>query len=124
MQGMVLEIDFEKLVEIKIEFPLSILSQYRSISDLDETWDDEILPIINEVLANHNVHIKESSLVFTNRTKNYEKCLCYSMKLIVRPPLFSFDWIIDALKENQYEKGLCIEVRNDCGTLDVIYFDK
>ena len=115
------KINYSKPIEIIMEFPVSIISQCLGRDNLDEIWDDNIMPIIIGTLRDHNIHIKESKLVLINKIENHEVTLCYSMMLIVPPPLFSFAWIINALKEKCYEKGLCIKVKNDYGNYEIIY---
>ena len=108
-----------KPIEVIIEYPLSVLSKYRGHDNLDETWDDNIMPIIAGALLEHNVHIKESRLAFITNIENHKK-LMLSMVLIVPPPLFSFAWIVNALKEKNYEKGLCIKNKTDYGDYEII----
>jgi len=116
-----LKINYPKPIEIIIEFPISVLSQYRGGDNLDETWDDNIMPIIHGALLEHNIHIKQRKLDFVNNAKNKPETLCYSMELIVPPPLFSFTWIVNPLKESCFEKGLCIKLKTDYGNYEMIY---
>ena len=123
MDYRIIKIDYVKPVEIMIRFPFSVLSQYRRLSDLDETWDNHIMPVIDQVWSEHQVYDKESRLEFTARTDRFDEGICYSVKLVVPPPLFDFDWIVNALKANHYEKGLCIEYKTDAGVYEVVYPD-
>lgn len=98
-----ISIPYEQPIEIIIEFPIDILSEYNGPSDLDVTWDDNIMYFINDSLVNNGIHIKQSQLEIGERT------LSYSLVLVAKPPILDLSCIVDRLIKENFQKGLAIK---------------
>jgi hypothetical protein len=101
-----IEILYEQLLEIQIEFPVAVLASYQGISDLDVTWDDTILPLINKILSSHSVRIKSAELTIIPASIGPAKKISYRLFLLAQPPVFDFNWLINSLTKAGYQRGL------------------
>lgn len=107
--ALLIDIPFQQPLEIAIEFPLSVLGGYNGISNLDETWDDTIMPVIHTALLENGIYIKNSKLDMLPAEKGQEECLSYRLLLIVPPPFVDLNCIVADLKKENLQKGLCIK---------------
>jgi hypothetical protein len=121
--GMQINVVYEQPVEIKIEFPLSILYAYDDTDDLEITWDDNIQLLILEPLRQGGVYIKNSSLDRFPAVKNNDVILSLHMILVVRPPGFNLHAIVNSLTSENFQKGLCIKRKSDYVGFETIYAD-
>ena len=121
--GMQINVAYERPVEIKIEFPLSILYAYKGADNLDITWDDYILLLILEPLRQDGVYIKDSSLDRFQAVKNNDVILSLHMILVIRPPGFNLHAIVSSLVSENFQKGLCIKRKSDYTGFETVYAD-
>ncbi|RZK97571.1 MAG: hypothetical protein EOO62_27815, partial [Hymenobacter sp.] len=105
MSTLQLEIAYEQPVRIQLEFSLAVLASYRGASNLDEKWDDTILPIIGEALRNHQVRMKSCLLTGLSNSPKVADKLCCHLLLIGNPPLFDFNWLIEPLAAAGFQQG-------------------
>jgi hypothetical protein len=49
---------YEQAIEIRVEFPVSILCEYNGPSNLDVTWDDNVMYLIDDSLRRAGAYIK------------------------------------------------------------------
>lgn len=121
MSTLQLEIAYEQPVRIQLEFSLAVLASYRGASNLDETWDDTILPIIGEALRNQQVRMKSCLLTgLSNSSKAADK-LCCHLLLIGNPPFFDFNWLIEPLAAAGFQQGLCLRASTGTGDFKSYY---
>jgi hypothetical protein len=121
--GMQINVVYERPVEIKIEFPLSILYAYDDTDDLEITWDDNIQLLILEPLRQGGVYIKDSSLDRFPAVKNDDTILSLHLVMIVRPPGFNLHTIVSSLTSENFQKGLCIKRKSDYAGFEIVYAD-
>jgi hypothetical protein len=120
--GMQINVLYEQPVEIIIEFPLAVMCAYNGGDNLDITWDDNISAIINGILQQNRVYIKHASLDFPATDSN-DAIFSSHMTLIVQPPGFDLNDIVDALTGENFQKGLCIKRKSDYKGFEIVYAD-
>ncbi|MGN8069687.1 hypothetical protein [Mucilaginibacter sp. 22184] len=120
--GMQINVLYEQPVEIIIEFPLAVMCAYNGGDNLDITWDDHIAAIINGTLQQNRVYIKHASLDFPAKDSN-DALFSSHMTLIVQPPGFDLNNIVDALTDEKFQKGLCIKRKYDYKGFETVYAD-
>ena len=120
--GMQINVLYEQPVEIIIEFPLAVMCAYNGGDNLDITWDDHISAIINGTLKQNKVHIKYANLDIP-ATDNNNAIFSSYMTLIVKPPGFDLQDIVDALTGENFQKGLCIKRKYDYKGFETVYAD-
>ena len=114
----------QQAFELYIEFPISVLAEYNGISNLDETWDDNIMYIINQSLSDSGVSIKKSEIVMVPESIHFEEKLCYHVTLIPTLQRVDLNSVVISLKKENFHKGLCILKRQNNATKQIIYKDK
>ncbi|MBB5635262.1 hypothetical protein HDF26_004599 [Pedobacter cryoconitis] len=126
-----LDIGYGQPIEIKIEFPVSVLSEYNGPDNLDETWDENISYIINESLNDNNLLIKEArieiypvSVKIEPAPARNDEVFSYELTLIIKPPGCNFQFIADSLTSAGYQKGLCIKKKSAYNGFETIYTDE
>lgn len=119
-----IETSNQQVLELDIEFPISVLAGYNDISLLDETWDDNIMYIINQSLSESGVSIKKSEVVIVPESRNFEERLCYHVTLIPTLQRVDLNSIVTSLTKENFHKGLCISKRQGGNTKQIIYKDK
>ncbi|MDQ0593608.1 hypothetical protein QFZ37_001977 [Chryseobacterium ginsenosidimutans] len=122
-----IDISYPQQIEIKIEFLVEVLGNYKGLDNLDETWDDNIMPIINESINESGAYIKKSKLEIIE-ISNKEK-FSYALSLFVNPPFFNLSNIKDNLKKNNLQSSLRISRIHENGNIeelfsDIYYMDK
>ncbi|RZJ86937.1 MAG: hypothetical protein EOO60_12815 [Hymenobacter sp.] len=121
MTGLQIEITYEQPVEILIEFPLAVLASHYGSSNLDEAWDDNIAYLITSTLLEHQVHIKSATLTMEQGSEKALGKLCYQLLLLVRPPLFDFNWLINSLGAVGFQRGLHLKLASKTGVFKGCY---
>ncbi len=118
MNKLIINIPYQQKVEISIEFPLEVLGDYNGISNIDETWDDNIMPIIQTALLNCGFNLTTIQLEFTNENK-----LLWVLSLIVDPPSIDFNGIVNDLSIKKFQKGILIKLKINQEDYSIIYRD-
>lgn len=103
-----IEVTYQQPVELKIEFPLMILAEYRGIDNLDEIWDDHILYWITQTLKNAGVYTKTSNLNILPDIFDPKAVFSLQMILIVQPDKLHLNNLIEVLKKENLDKGMAI----------------
>ena len=120
---MTLPILHQQEIEVFVEFPVSVLASYNGESNLDETWDDNIMAIINSSLSDTDLSIEESEISILPATIAHEEKLSYRMSIIAKPPIVDLSCIVSNLKKENFDKGLCIKVKATDNSLNTLYSD-
>ncbi|SHF09487.1 hypothetical protein [Pedobacter caeni] len=123
MKKLDIKVLYEQPIEIRIEFPLSILYGYNGPSDLDITWDDHIMYLINEALDKAGAYRKHSTLEEYPVAGKNDEILSYQLTLIVQPPGLNLYGIVEDLTQEDFQKGLCIKLKSEYRGFEVIYAD-
>jgi hypothetical protein len=116
-----LAIAYPQLIEIQIRFPIAVLNSYNGASNLDETWDDHLMPCINKALLDRSIHLKKAALTIDTTASLFTPELCYQLQLIAQPPAFDVNWIVDALAAENKLRGLIINLRKPSSSFEAIY---
>ncbi|RQO64541.1 hypothetical protein DBR43_32670 [Pedobacter sp. KBW06] len=112
---------YEQAIEIRVEFPVSVLCAYNGPSDLDVTWDDNLMYLINDALDQAGAYIKNSKLEFYPVPEKNDEVLSYQLTLIVKPPGLDLYGIAANLITENFEKGLCIKLKSAHQGFEVVY---
>ena len=123
IEKLIVDTSNEKQFEIVIEFPLSVLGGYNDISNLDETWDDNIMPIIHESLLTEGVNINKSELQILSETKTYEEKLSYRILILTNLSSVDLNCIVDNLTKENFQRGLCIKKATSDLRFMTLYYD-
>ncbi|MDJ0366057.1 hypothetical protein QMK33_12910 [Hymenobacter sp. H14-R3] len=124
MASLQIEIDYEQPLEILIEFPVAVLASYYGLSNLDEICDDNIFYLITNILLKNKVYIKRAHFLVEQKSEHSSGNISYKMFLVVRPPLFDFNWIIDALSKEGFQRGMHLKLASKNGIFESCYQDK
>lgn len=124
MTGLQIEITYEQPLEILIEFPVAVLASYYGISNLDETWDDNIFYLITNTLHEHQVHVKSANLTMKQASEKFLGKISYQLILLVRPPLFDFNWLLNDLREAGFQRGIHLKLASKNGGFESRYRDE
>ncbi len=97
-------------MNIKIEFPVLLLSSYNGAENLDVTWDNDIAPLIHQSLREAGISLQNAKVDFVKAIPqvNDEK-ISYSFNLTTSWTELITEQLVDALKEAGYQAGLCIK---------------
>ncbi|WP_342330653.1 hypothetical protein [Pedobacter sp. FW305-3-2-15-E-R2A2] len=112
---------YEQAIEIRVEFPVSILCEYNGPSNLDVTWDDNLMYLINDALNKAGVYIKDSKLETYPVPEKNDEILSYQLTLIVKPPGLDLYGIAANLISENFEKGLCIKLKSEYHGFEIVY---
>ena len=123
MANLQTNVPIKTLIEIKVEFPIYVLAEYNGAGNIDETWDDNIMYLINKSLLDNHIEIKKTTIDILPESKNSDERLSYHMLLVDYTTTFDFNWIIKSLTEENYQKGLCIKKKNGQDIFETIYSD-
>ena len=116
-----IDLSYPPQIEIVIEFLVEILGNYNGLDNLDETWNDNIMPIINQSIIDSGVYIKKTKLEIIEKT-NKEK-LSYALSLFVNPPSFNLNCIKDSLTKENLQSSLHIARVYENGNIQILYSD-
>ena len=121
MEKTQIHILYEQPIEIRVEFPVSVLCAYNGSSNLDVTWDDHLMYLINDALNDGGVYIKDSKLEFYPVPEKNDEVLSYQLTLILKPPGLDLYRIAAKLITENFEKGLCIKLKSANRGFEVVY---
>ncbi|UQB69382.1 hypothetical protein [Epilithonimonas zeae] len=116
-----IDISYPQRIEIIIEFLLKILGKYNGLGNLDKTWDDNIMPIINQSITESGAYIKKSKLEITR--KSVKEKLSYNLSLIVNALSLNLSCIKDDLTKHNFQTSLRIIRVYENGNLETLYAD-
>jgi hypothetical protein len=119
MNKLIIDIPYQQKIEIIIEFPLSVLDEYNGINNIDETWDENIMPVATTALLNCGFHLK--SLQIENSIENNK--FLWFVSLVVNPPSVNLSCIVNNLAETNFQKGLLIKVKKEHEDFKTLYCD-
>lgn len=114
---------YEQAIEIRVEFPVSILCEYNGPSDLDVTWDDSLMYLINDSLDRAGAYIKNSRLETYPLSGKNDEIQSYQLTLIVKPPGLDLYCIAEDLIKENFQKGGCIKLKSGYRGFEVVYAD-
>jgi hypothetical protein len=77
---------YEQAIEIKVEFPVSVLCEYNGPSNLDVTWDDNVMYLIDNALHSAGAYIKNRTLEVYPLPEKNDEIQSYQLTLIITPP--------------------------------------
>lgn len=123
MKKLDVRVPYEQPIEIRVEFPLSILYEYNGPSNLDVTWDDHIMYLINVALDKAGAYRKKGTLEEYPIAGKNEEVLSYLLTLIVQPPGLNLYGIVEDLTQENFQKGLCIKLKSEYHGFEIIYAD-
>ena len=112
---------YEQAIEIRVEFPVSILCEYNGPSDLDVTWDDNIMYLIDDSLRKAGAYIKNRTLETYPLPGKNDEIQSYQLTLIIKPPGLDLYCIAEDLIKENFQKGLCIKLKSEYHGFEVIY---
>lgn len=122
--------DFDKLnikifhqqqIDIIIEFSLEIIGNYNGMDNLDKTWDDNFMPIINQSIIESGVYIKKSKLKIMEKIN--KEIFSYGISVIANPPSFNLNSVIDNLTKENLQSSLRISRIYENGNVEILYAD-
>ncbi len=123
MEILKINIEQKEEIEIFVEFPIYILNSYKGQDNLDEVWDDNIMYFINDSLLMGGYFIKESEILELKETRAYQEKLSYRMIITTQSTFIDFSCIVDRLTKENFQKGLCIKIRERDEKLNILFFD-
>lgn len=118
MDKLILNIPYQQKVGIIIEFPLVVLGNYNGVSNIDEIWDNNIMPIIQNALLNCGLNLNTLQLEFTK-----ENTLLWELSLIINPSVVDFNPIVNDLVMANFQKGLLIKAKRESEDFKILYLD-
>ncbi|WP_293313980.1 hypothetical protein [Pedobacter sp. UBA5917] len=120
-----IEVTYQQPFEVKIEFPLLVLAEYRGIDNLDEIWDDHILYWINQTLKNTGAHTKTSSLDILPNMFDPKAVFSLQMTLIAQSDELNLGFVVEVLKNEGLDKGMAIWKKNKfTQAFELLYADQ
>jgi len=97
---------YEQAIEIRVEFPVSILCEYNGPSDLDVTWDDNIMYLIDDSLSKAGAYIKNRALETYPLPGKNDEIQSYQLTLIIKPPGLDLYWYCRRLNQGEFSKRI------------------
>jgi len=116
-----ISIPYQQQVNVIIEFSLEIIGSYNGLDNLDKTWDDNIMPVINQSIIDSGIYIKKSNLEIMRKTN--KEIFSYKLSLIANPPNINLNSLISDLTKRNLQKSLCISRVYESGNLEILYAD-
>ncbi len=116
-----INISYQQQIDVIIEFSLEIIGNYNGLDNLDETWDNTIMPIINQSIIDSGIYIKKSKLEIMEKTS--QEMFAYELSLIANPPTVNLNSIIDNLTKKNLQKSLRISRVYENWTVETLYSD-
>ena len=115
---LIIDIPFAQAINIAIEFSLETLGD---LNNLDETWDEHLMPIIQHFFDSRQIHVKHSSIKIIPTTMHSKAKLSYELLLICTPPALDLNALLHEIVKNDFHRGLCIKQLLDGDNLKVLY---
>lgn len=112
---------YEQAIEVRVEFPVSILCEYKGPSDLDVTWDDNIMYLIDDSLSKAGAYIKNRALETYPLPGKNDEIQSYQLTLIIKPPGLDLYCIAEGLIRENFQKGLCIKLKSEYHGFEIVY---
>ena len=116
-----LNISYQQQIDIIIEFSLEIIGNYNGLDNLDETWDNNIMPIINQSIIDSGVYIKKSKLEIMEKTN--KEIFSYKLSVIANPPSINLNSVIDNLTKENLQSSLRISRIYENRNVETLYSD-
>ncbi len=105
---------------IIVEFPLDIINSYNGASNLDITLDDNISYLIGKYFYENKIDFKIDKIEFVSLKHNKnDELVRYELQIAVDKSQFRYEWILNELKQNGFDKGSTIKDING----EIIYAD-
>ena len=96
-----------------IEFPMHIVAHYHGASNLDETLDENISYLLGKYFYQNSIDFKILQLDFVDPQPNiHDKHIQYEIAVGVEKEVFNYEWILQELEREGFEKGLTIRNNN------------
>lgn len=114
---------YEQAIDIRVEFPVSVLCEYNGPSNLDVTWDDNVMYLIDDALHSAGASIKNRTLEVYSLPEQKEEIQRYQLTLIIKPPGLDLYCIAEGLIKENFQKGLCIKLKSEYHGFEVVYED-
>jgi len=114
---------YEQAIEIRVEFPVSVLCEYNGPSNLDVTWDDNVMYLVDDALHSAGAYIKNRTLEVYPLPEKNDEIQSYQLTLIIKSPGLDLYCIAEGLIKENFQKGLCIKLKSEYYGFEVVYED-
>lgn len=118
---MIVKITYTQVVNIQMEFPLDVLVERSEEQGLDNTVDENIIPIIHQAMLTQNIVIRNTELEILWGKGELQQILVYRLVIIAQPPMLNIKCIVDALRDARFSKGLCIKRRYENNNYQLLF---
>jgi len=118
---MIVEITHTQVVNIQMEFPLDVLLERSEEEGLDNTVDENIIPIIHQAMLTQHIVVRNTELEILWGKGQLQQILVYRLLIIAQPPTLSIKCIVDALRNAHFSKGLCIKRRYENNNYQLLF---
>ena len=118
VKKLIIDIPFAQAINIVMAFSLETLGD---LNNLDETWDEHLMPIIQHFFDSRHIHVKHSNVKIIPTTMHSKAKLSYELLLICTPPALDLNALLHEIVKHNFHRGLCIKQLLDGDNLKVLY---
>lgn len=98
------------MMKLLIEFPMNVVINYHGASNLDETLDENISYLIGKYFYENKIDFKILNLEFISPKPSInDEMIQYEVEIGMNKSEFEYKWILNELKDAEFEKGLTIK---------------
>lgn len=118
---MIVKIPYTQVVNIQLEFPLDVLVELSEANGLDNTVDENVIPIVHQAMLTQDIIIRSTELEILWGKGELQQILVYRLSLIAQPPKLNLSCIVEALRNAQFSKGLCIKRKHGNNNYQLLF---
>jgi hypothetical protein len=121
LDKLTIDISYPQKIEIIIDFLVDVLGTYHGLDNLDETWDENIMPVIKQSIMDSGGYLMKSVLEIVK--KQHKDVLSCKISIISKPPSIHLKNIIYQLTKVNLQRSICISRVYENGNAVILYLD-